>query len=550
MRILILGGGFGGVYTAMALQKVFRRRHHIDITLIDQKNYFVFQPMLAEVISGSVDILHTVTPFRDLCPGISLHVGEIDRVDMAKKVVVVNAGLHSQPLTIAYDHVVLALGRVENFSMVRGLQEHGFHFKNLGDALVLRSRLISLLETADSEPDAETRRKLLTVVMAGGGFSGVEAIAAVNDFMRKVIHRYSRLDPSELRMILLQSGTRILPELPASLSLYAQRLLDRRRVELRLRTRLTAVTADEAILNDGKRIATKTVIATVGAASNPVLTALPCEQQQGRIRVDAHLEVPGYPGVWALGDCAYIADAKSGAPCPPTAQYAVAEAKCLAANIVASIDGSDKKPFAFRAVGMMGSIGHHSAVGQVMGVKVSGLLAWVLWRAVYWNKLPGFRRRFHVVLDWLLEFVFPKDLVQLDIAPSQDMNREHFEAGEIIFRQGDVGDRVYVIIDGEVEIVHHNAHGEASVIARRKAGDCIGEMALIAKAPRSATARAVTHMDALTLHRNAFDALFTHIPALRESFERLMQERSRAPETELAPSRELRNGCDSHEMTS
>ncbi len=410
MRILILGGGFGGVYTTMALHKAFGRRDDIDIALIDQKNYFVFQPMLAEVISGSVDILHTFTPFRELCPSLSLYVGEVERIDLGDRVVIVNAGMRSQPLTISYDHLVLALGRVENFSVVRGLQEYGFQFKNLGDALVLRSRLISLLETADSEPDAETRRRLLTVVMAGGGFSGVEAIAAVNDFLRKVIYRYPRLDPSDLPMVLLQSGPRILPELPESLSLYAQRLLDRRQVELRLRTRLAAVTADEAILNDGKRIAAKTVIATVGAASNPVLTALPCEQEQGRIRVDDYLEVPGYPGVWALGDCAFIIDQKSGAPCPPTAQYAVAEAKCLAANIVAAINGGKKQPFAFKAVGMMGSIGHHSAVGQVMGLKVSGLLAWALWRGVYWNKLPGFHRRFHVALDWLLEFVFPKDV--------------------------------------------------------------------------------------------------------------------------------------------
>ncbi len=453
-----------------------------------------------------------------------------------------SSGLHPQPLTATYDHLVLALGRVENFTIVRGLHEHGFHFKNLGDALALRSRLIRLLETADSEPDAETRRRLLTIVMAGGGFSGVEGIAAVNDFIRKVIHRYPRLSASDVRIILLQSGPRILPELPESLSLYAQRLLDRRQVELRLRTRLAAVTADEAILNDGKRIATKTVIATVGASSNPILAALPCGQEQHRIQVDANLEVPGYPGVWALGVCALVRDYRTGEPCPPTAQYAVAEAKCLASNILAAIDGGKKRGFSFTPSGLMGSLGHRSAVGEVMGLKVSGLLAWFLWRAVYWQKMPGVRRRFHVALDWLLEIMFPKDLVQLDVAPSQDLSREHFEAEEIIFRQGDIGDRVYVIVDGEVEVTRQNDDGGTLVVARLQAGDCFGEMALIENTPRSATVRAVTHLNALTLQRSTFETLFTHMPALREGFERMMQERGGTTGVKSAPDVDLESG--------
>jgi len=526
-RILIVGGGFGGIYTAMRLQKAVKGRTDIDIALIDQKNYFVFQPLLPEVISGSIGIMHTVTPLRDLCPHVNLYIRKVESINIEKREVVTSHDVRTPLHRIPYDHLVLALGTEENFSIVRGLPEHGLHFKNLGDALALRNRLILMMEAADSEPDINVRRPMLTVVMAGGGFSGVEAIAEVNDFVRAIARRYSHLDASELRIILLHSGTRILPELSESLSLYAQRLLDRRQVEIRLGVRLEAVTADEAILNDGTRIPTHTVIATIGAAPNPVLAALPCQKERGRIVVDANLAVPDYPGLWAVGDCAYIIDHKTGSACPPTAQYAVSEGKCLAGNILASLDGKALRPFSFSALGMMGSLGHQSAVGDVFGIKLSGIIAWFMWRTVYWMKLPGLWRKFYVAIDWFLNLVMPKDIVQLNVAPSESLTREHFEANEVIFRQGDRGDRVYIIIDGEVEVIREDDQGHETVLARLKANDCFGERALIKDDVRNATVRTVTNLNALTLPRSTFTTLFDHIPALRSSLEQLVQERDR-----------------------
>src|SRR5207244_2124266 len=290
-----------------------------------------------------------------------------------------------------------------------------------------------------------------------GAASGVATVPEDHDRVRDVARRYPHVDPAELRVIPVHAGQRIRTELPASLSRYAQPMLTRRKLEIRLQPRLAAVTADEAHLTDGSVRPTKTVIATIGATPNPVLLALPCQQERGRLVVNAALEVPEYPGVWALGDCAYILDHTTGQPCPPTAQYAVREGTRVARNIVAAIEGTAPRPFAFADWGMMSALGHRAAVGQVLGIRVSGWLAWVLWRAVYWSKLPGVTRKVRIALDWCCRVLLPRDYAQLNVAPSERIAREHFEAGEVIVRQGDPGDCMYVMIDGEVEVVQQQA---------------------------------------------------------------------------------------------
>ena len=531
--IVILGGGFGGVYTAMELERLWKREADVEITLINRENYLVFQPVLSEVISGSIGILDTVIPIRRLCPGVNLFTREVEAIDLDNKVITTSPGFWPQPRKLEYDYLVLALGTVMNFAGMPGLEEHALPFKTLGDALFIRNRILHILEEADIEEERGRRQKLLTFVVAGGGFSGVEAVAEINDFAREAAKSYRQISPNELRVVLLHAGPRILPELTEDLGHFAQRVLERRKVEIRLNTRLAGATGDYALLQGGERIPTKTLISTVPSAPHPVLTALPCRKEKGRIVTNEFLELPEFPGVWALGDCAWIIDRKSGQPCPPTAHYAIRQARCAAANIAAAIRGTSKRPFAFSGLGKMGALGRHSAVADILGVKVSGYLAWLLRRFIYLMKLPGLDRKLRVATDWFLDMILPMDIVQLKITRSASISQEHFEPGETIFRQGDWGDRVYVIVKGEVEVVREEP-GKGEIVLRKQGpGEYFGEIALISNAPRTATVRTLTGVDALTIERGAFIALLAHLPPLRKIFEQVMQERLERTEEHL-----------------
>ncbi|MBI4472801.1 MAG: NAD(P)/FAD-dependent oxidoreductase, partial [Acidobacteria bacterium] len=444
-QVVILGGGFGGVYTAMYLEKMFRRSKDVEITIINSENYFVFQPMLPEVISGSIEIQHVINPIRRLCRHSNLVMRDVEQIDLEQKVIVTSPGFRPTLQRIKYDYLVIALGTVMNFSRMPGLKEHAFSFKNIGDALHLRNHIIRVLEEADMEQDAELRRSQLTFVVAGGGFSGVETAAELNDFVREAARDYRHLDPAEVRVILIHSGSRILPELSPDVANFAERLLRKRGVEIRLQTRLAGATAESAVLDTGEKIYTKTLVATVPAGSHPRIAELSCKKQNGRIVVNEHLELPEYENAWALGDCAWIPDVRTNSCCPPTAQYAVREARCIAANIRAAIRGGQKKQFRFSSLGMSAALGHRSAVAEILGIKVWGILAWFIWRTIYWTKLPGIERKLRVGVDWFLDVILPADIVQIKTARSQAVSQEHFGPDEMIFRQGDHGDRVYLL---------------------------------------------------------------------------------------------------------
>ncbi len=514
-RIVIVGGGFGGVYAARFLEKMLRP-DEADICLVNRENYFVFQPLLPEVISGSIGLLDTVSPIRRLCPRTKLYVREIDGIDLAGRTVSLAPGMRPKGLDLRFDYLILAPGGITNFSGMAGLAEHALPFRTLGDALRLRNRVLEALGEADNEADLEFRRLLLTFVVAGGGFSGVEVLAELNDFARRATRDFKTLRPEEIRCVLVHSRDRILPEITPKLAAYAEKLLRKRGVELKLNARIRAATADAAILDDGASIPTRTLVSTVPSAAAPVLATLDCAKTKGRVAVNRRLEMEGFEGrVWALGDCAAVS-MPDGSFAPPTAQHAVREARTAAENVRAALRGTPASEFNFAGLGKLGSLGHHSAVAEVLGMRFSGLPAWLLWRTIYWSKLPGWDRKLRLALDWATAFLFPDDLVQLQVRTSDNISSEHFEEGDLIFAEGDVGDRMYVITRGKVEVVR-----DGRPLAVLGPGDYFGEMAMLSDAPRNADVRALVGVDLLAVGKADFSKLLAHFPEMAAQINRL-----------------------------
>ena len=328
-----------------------------------------------------------------------------------KRQVVAAHGFDQHTHSLEYDNVVFGLGSVTNFYGIPNLAETALAMKSLGDAIGLRNRLIEHLEEADTECAANDRESLLTFVVAGAGFAGVETIGSINDFLKAALPYYPNLRSEMIRVVLVHPGEFVLPELGEELGRYAGRKLAERGVEIRLNTKIEAVTSKGVELTDGTDITTRTLVWTAGTSPHPLLEKLPLPKERQRLKVNGAMAVEGYPGIWALGDCAMIPDEHGGYQ-PPTAQHASREGKVLAYNIVAHSRGKDLIPFRFNTVGLLASIGRRTGVARILGVNFSGFIAWWLWRTIYLLKLPRVEKKVRVALDWTLDVLFSKDLVQ------------------------------------------------------------------------------------------------------------------------------------------
>jgi len=408
-RILILGGGFGGVYAALELEKHLARRSHVEVTLVTRDNFFLFTPMLHEVAAGDLELSTIVNPLRKLLRRVNTFVGTVEAIDLDARLVQVSHGFDGHTHDLPYDQLVLALGSSTNFFGLPGVERCALTVKSLADAVALRNRLITHLEEASSECAAGARHPLMTFVVAGGGFAGVETLGGINDFARDALRFFPNLREDHLRMVLITPDPLILPELGPKLGAYAQRKLAARGVEIVTGVKVRGVEHELVTLSDGRTIKTSTLIWTAGTCPNPLVASLPVQARNGRIVVDEYLAVPGRPGVWALGDCALVPDRRTGGFHPPTAQHALREGRTVARNVAATVQGGTRQPFRFSTLGQLATIGRRTGVANVFGIRFSGFVAWWLWRTIYLSKLPRLEKKVRVALDWTLDVCFAKD---------------------------------------------------------------------------------------------------------------------------------------------
>jgi NADH dehydrogenase len=413
---VILGGGFGGAYTARHLEKLLRRRPDVEVVLISRDNFFVMTPLLFNVCSGSLDTRHVSVPIRAFLRTTRFAEGTVRRVDLDRRVV--HAAAEDGEREVHYDQLVLALGAMTNRAMIPG-SEHAFTFKTLADAVVLRNHLIERFERADVEDDPQQRRRQLTFVVIGGGLVGVELFGEMTAFVDEIARLYPHIDRKEVRFILLQAGDRLMPEIDPTLAEYGARVLrERAGVEIRTGARVQSIEPGKVHLPD-ETIEAETVVLAAGILPSPVVAELPVNKdRRGHIAVEATMRSTSHPEVWALGDCATI-PGPDGQPYPTLAQHALREAKVLARNLHAVVEGRPPQPFVYKTKGMMGSLGHHIGFAQAFNVRLRGLLAWWARRNYYLLATPGWVRRLRLVIDWTFALLFRPDVVKVDLDREQ-----------------------------------------------------------------------------------------------------------------------------------
>jgi NADH:ubiquinone reductase (H+-translocating) len=411
-RIVILGGGFGGVATAYHLERLFRRRPDVEIVLVSRDNFLLMTPLLFEVFSGTLDLRSCSFPVRAFLGATRFVEAAVQGIDLDRRVVrLASPGKRGE---LAYDQLILAMGSMTNRDMILGA-EHAFTFKTLADALLLRNHVIERFERADVEDDPRRKAQLLTFVVIGGGLVGVELLGELTAFVDGITPLYEHVDRGEVRFVLLQGGVRLMPEIDPAMAAYGARVLaGRRGVDLRTDTRVRAIELGLVHLAD-ETIAADTVILAAGTGPHPVAAGLPVEKDRsGRIVVEPTMRCRSHPEVWAIGDCASI-PGPDGKPYPSLAQHALRQARLLARNLFAALEGRPPQPFVYQTLGMMGSLGHSKGFGKLLKVRLHGFPAWFIRRTYYLLQVPGWGRKLRVMIDWTFALLFRPDVVKVGL---------------------------------------------------------------------------------------------------------------------------------------
>ncbi|GFO80925.1 FAD-dependent oxidoreductase [Methyloceanibacter sp.] len=536
-KVIVIGGGFGGIFAAKSLEKLGRGL--VDVELINNNNYFVFQPLLPEVASSNLNASDAVVPLRQLLKRVQVRQARVMGIDFDRKVVIVIQGARMTPVELPYDELVIALGTGVDLDRIPGMADHALTMKDLTDADVLRTHAIGCLETADVTTDRVVKDQLLTFVVVGAGFSGVETAAELNELITRALRYYRNIKREDIRMYLVEFAPRILPTFPAELADYATENLRANGIEVLTGVGTKSATATGVELTDGRIINTSTVVATIGNGPHPLVQALGLDMHWGRIRTDRYMQVPGHDHVWALGDAALIPlndDPKEDPAdyATQTAQFAVREGSQLAANLVAKLKGEEMKPFAYKSKGSLASLGMSKAVADVYGVKMSGILAWLLWRGFYLSFLPGFIAKLRVGLNWLINAVMPPNIVQLRIRPPAT-RYIHFWKGDKVFEPGMLIDGFYTVVNGRFKLTIDNPETGEHFEKEFRPGDHFGERVLLRSHLRTGLVEALEDGLLLFTAQKDFRRFARAFPALREYFKGYIEETFGGTDKAFAP---------------
>ena len=489
IRVVIVGGGFAAVQFAKNLRKKLGPPE-CEILLFSRENHMVFHPLLADVAGASINADAAAAPLRQMLPGIDCRTERVQRIDLASSEIEFEDG-NGAPARMHYDHVVVACGAESNLGIIPGMIEHAFPFKVMRDAIDLRQHIVRQMEQAEASLDPERRRWHLSFIVVGAGFSGVEVAGEINELVRSSTRFYRSFRKHDVVVTLVHSQDQILPEVAPKLREFAGMKMRKAGITILLNTRAVAATHDGIEINNGQMLPGATVVCTIGTAVSPLVQRLDVPKERGRIRTAPDMRIEGHTNAWAIGDCALIVNAFDNKPSAPTGQFAERQGRQAALNLVRILKGEPTQPFRFKALGQLCSIGGYQAVAEMLGMHISGFLAWLMWRGVYLFKLPTWSRRIKVALDWSWDVLFPRDLSFLNIDSAQQLTHGYYRAGDFIHRRGEPARVFSVIEEGEVEILQAaEENQEAKVIDILGKGDFFGEGALLGNRPHETSIRA------------------------------------------------------------
>ena len=529
-KILILGGGFSGVYTAKHLQKLKIKDYEIE--LISDNNYFIFQPLLPEVASGTIYSSDAVTPIRQMLKGIKYRNAEIENIDFKEKKISILQGFKKSSHKIPYDQLVIALGQVSNLDIVKGMKDHAFTMRSLQDAYDLRNHILGCLELADVTTNMALRKRLLNIVVIGGGFSGVETIGEIKEMVDRLIPYYSSLNKNDLNFHIVEFADQLLPDMDKNVGNYTFKKFSKNNIKVHLNTALEEVTQYQVFLSNKSKIETHTVISTIGSTVSNLIKNSDLKLQHGKIITNKYLKIDNLDNVWAAGDAALIPNKdkksmlyKKGkiAYAPPNAQFAVRQGKLLANNIKKYINQETLNEFQYSSKGSLASLGSRDGVGKIYFLTVKGFIAWFIWRVFYLSFLPSFATKIRVFTGWIVEFLVPRNAVMTRSLKNAAISYQNFKKGDLVFREGMIADGFYIVLKGSFKNTFKKTNSGKEFTKFYKKNDHFGARVILSGSRRTGTIEALEDSKVVKVDRETFKVMNNHFIPFKQYFDNYIE---------------------------